>query len=752
MTVSEERIAALEARTAGLEMRMARLDATRGALRSNSDLKAPRASEARLRASQPGAADTTAGAARAAAARAADTTAGAARAGASAADTGAAGAADGATAARPAGPAPRTAPALEDLVGGRVLGWVGAVAVLVGLLLLLLIAASRGWIGEEARTLMAAATSLALVAGGARLHERRGRTEAALAAAAAGIAGLFATTVVAGAVYELIPTTAALALALAAGAAATALALRWAAPGIGWLGILGAIGSPALVGAAGDGAGIAFLLVAYAAAGAVMIWQRWHALAGAAFAIAVPQLGDWLLGGPPAAGTVTALTAFGAVTAVAAAGFEWRLRAPAVRVSALVLLALNALALATLGVLGLWELGLDAGAGNAWLAGLAAAHLAAAALARQSPRISRELALTLAALGIVLADVAFASIADGLPLVLGWAAGAVGFAALARVARHDVDEAAAFGGLGGHLLLAVATALTGVAPLAAMSGGSPDRAAALAALAALTTGAWAAARLVVERRPEARLVLDASALAGLVLFSAVALDGVALTLALAGEAVALATLARREHRRATAGGDPLAFPAALAFLGVALSHALATLAPATALVTGLDPVLPALAGLGALVAASALVARAAADPRLRLALQSAAAVLALYLASTLLVTPFQPGGDATGLPLDRLDIRQQGQALLSALWALAGVAALIAGLVRDDRALRLGALALLSLTAGKVFAFDLASLTSLYRVGSCIALGLLLLVGAFAWQRIRPRPPGDLRGMPSALR
>ena len=80
------------------------------------------------------------------------------------------------------------------------------------------------------------------------------------------------------------------------------------------------------------------------------------------------------------------------------------------------------------------------------------------------------------------------------------------------------------------------------------------------------------------------------------------------------------------------------------------------------------------------------------------------------------------------------------------------MAALLAGLLRDSRPLRLGALALLAVTAGKVFVFDLASLTSLYRVGSCVALGLLLLLGAFAWQRIRPRPLPQLRGVRGALR
>ena len=108
-------------------------------------------------------------------------------------------------------------------------------------------------------------------------------------------------------------------------------------------------------------------------------------------------------------------------------------------------------------------------------------------------------------------------------------------------------------------------------------------------------------------------------------------------------------------------------------------------------------------------------------------------------------TPVQPGAEAPGLPLAELSIRQQGQALLSALWALAGVVGLVVGLVRDNRTLRLAALSFLAVTAGKVFVFDLASLTSLYRVGSCIALGMLLLAGAFAWQRIRPRGLPELR-------
>ena len=84
----------------------------------------------------------------------------------------------------------------------------------------------------------------------------------------------------------------------------------------------------------------------------------------------------------------------------------------------------------------------------------------------------------------------------------------------------------------------------------------------------------------------------------------------------------------------------------------------------------------------------------------RLALQAMAAVAALYLASVELVTVFQPGRPRAG-------VRQQGQALLSGMWALVGVAALVAGLLRDRRELRIGALALLAVTLGKVGLYDL---------------------------------------------
>jgi uncharacterized membrane protein len=80
---------------------------------------------------------------------------------------------------------------------------------------------------------------------------------------------------------------------------------------------------------------------------------------------------------------------------------------------------------------------------------------------------------------------------------------------------------------------------------------------------------------------------------------------------------------------------------------------------------------------------------------------------------------------------------QTPQVLLSTFWALTGLTAFVFGLVRDDRRFRLGGLALLGVAIAKVYLYDLAALSEIFRVLSFILLGLLLLAGAFAYQRIR---------------
>ncbi len=82
---------------------------------------------------------------------------------------------------------------LEDLLGGRILAAVGGLAILIGVVLFLVIAVDRGWIGVEARVALAFAGSTVLLAVGLFLYERRGQTDAAVAAVATALASLYAS-------------------------------------------------------------------------------------------------------------------------------------------------------------------------------------------------------------------------------------------------------------------------------------------------------------------------------------------------------------------------------------------------------------------------------------------------------------------------------------------------------------------------------------------------------------------------------
>jgi uncharacterized membrane protein len=81
--------------------------------------------------------------------------------------------------------------------------------------------------------------------------------------------------------------------------------------------------------------------------------------------------------------------------------------------------------------------------------------------------------------------------------------------------------------------------------------------------------------------------------------------------------------------------------------------------------------------------------------------------------------------------------------VLSVLWAVLGVGAFVYGLRSNAQEARLGGLALLAVATGKVFLFDLAALDVAYRVISFIALGVLLLVSAWLWQRAQPKATSD---------
>ena len=669
------------------------------------------------------------------------------------------------TPASPAAPAGVTAPAaarrpafdLEELLGGRVLAWTGGVAVVAGIAFLLAIAVSRGWIGQDARTLLAGVFSLGLVGAGAWLYEHRQRTDAALATLSAGLAGLFLTVVVGGPVYAVLPAAVALALAFATGALATWFAVRWQSRGIGALGIVGALLAPVLAGAPSTATTLALLWLAAASGAAVLVWQRWNWLALAVYALPLAQWLWWLgEARPDAAPIIVVMCAFGALNVAAAIGFELRVPATRLRAASALLLSANAITLALAGWFALEEAGATT-AGRVWIGALALAHIGVG-LATRSSRINRDVRMLALLLGVVLADVTAGLMLEGAVLAVAFAVTTAGFGLLARKvlaaaaatqsSGHEGRNELLLGlGLGGHLLLTTVQALT-QAPPDALSTGDAFTFDGYAAVAATACAAFIAGRFVDEVRHDWRVALDIVALTGAAYLTAVALDGPLLALAFAGEAVALGLIAARERDTVAAWGGGV-------FLALALGHALVFEATPDALVEGVGDLPGAALALAAAAGAALLGMRLlrgrAADPRPRATLATTGALALLYLASVAIVTAFQPGEGTSGALLED-GVRQNGQLLLSGLWALAGVSALVAGLRRDDRGLRIGALALLLVAVGKVFLYDLSTLTSLYRVGSFIGLGLLLLVAAGIWQRMRPSALPDLRDVPPAVR
>ena len=79
---------------------------------------------------------------------------------------------------------------------------------------------------------------------------------------------------------------------------------------------------------------------------------------------------------------------------------------------------------------------------------------------------------------------------------------------------------------------------------------------------------------------------------------------------------------------------------------------------------------------------------------------------------------------------------QRGHTALSALLGLGALAGYVVGLARDHRPLRVAGLMLFGLALGKLFLYDLASLSSITRALSFLALGAVLLAAAFFAERI----------------
>ena len=242
----------------------------------------------------------------------------------------------------------------------------------------------------------------------------------------------------------------------------------------------------------------------------------------------------------------------------------------------------------------------------------------------------------------------------------------------------------------------------------------------------------AIAALVFLRAREFSLALAGLALLVAVFGSEAILDGTWLVLAWSATAAALAVLARLVEEERIAIG-------AVAYLGLALANVLLLRAqPDEFFRANADPA----AGVPSIlfVVGAALVwwfygVRPERFERAQIYAGIGIAVLSVYGLSLAILGAFE----WLGLANVETDF-QRGHSAVSTFWGIIGLIALYVGLRRDARALRLAGFALFALAVSKIFLYDLANLSSITRALSFLAVGGVLLLAGFFYQRLTAPP------------
>jgi uncharacterized membrane protein len=188
----------------------------------------------------------------------------------------------------PSAPMPPPAPRrslrvwLASLSGARLLAWTGAGVTLLGVVLLLALAAARGWFAPPVRVAVGAVFGLALVGLGMRLYRRETARTGALAVTGTGIATLYLVVAAATTLYGYLPAPVGLLLALLVAAGGLALADRWRAVLLGCGAVVGAALLAPVVTQRLTPLLVALVLVLQVAATVVALRRRWPVLAGIA--------------------------------------------------------------------------------------------------------------------------------------------------------------------------------------------------------------------------------------------------------------------------------------------------------------------------------------------------------------------------------------------------------------------------------------------------------------------------------------
>ena len=172
--------------------------------------------------------------------------------------------------------------------------------------------------------------------------------------------------------------------------------------------------------------------------------------------------------------------------------------------------------------------------------------------------------------------------------------------------------------------------------------------------------------------------------------------------------------------------------AALVYLALGALLALTEEAPPSHLVIGRAHPGQGVPSLLLVIGATAVLAWALSwSERHRLQAIWVAGALSVYAASLLILEAMQRISNQ-GVDTDF----QRGHTVVSAFWGVLALVSLYVGLKRRRGVLRVGGFILFAISLGKIFLYDLPSLSSVQRAFSFLAVGAVLLLGGFFYQRL----------------
>lgn len=170
----------------------------------------------------------------------------------------------------------------RDGAGSRILAWAGGVVTLAGVVLLLILAIQRGYLGPLPRVLLGAALGVVLTGIGAWLHRTPTARTGAYALAATGVAVLYLAVVAATSLYGFLLPWGGLLTGLAVTAGGVALAGWWDSQLFAvFVVVCCAVSSPIITGGF-DALLLAFLLVLLLGTTPVQLVRRWSGVMVAA--------------------------------------------------------------------------------------------------------------------------------------------------------------------------------------------------------------------------------------------------------------------------------------------------------------------------------------------------------------------------------------------------------------------------------------------------------------------------------------